>query len=261
MLVGCAVLTDLSGLSEGEPSGGVEGGTEAATDAPSEAGDGGAPADASGCARYTDASFCVDFEGPSPIAEGTWSELGDVDRQQPKRTITLTQQDPISPPNAVVFDLAGGGSDCEYVRLIKRFTGDWATMTTRFEQRAENEGIFLTQEFRVSAKLSFSLLVALGGDRLVRLFVQKNENFVVTEVAGVDVLAETRVVGRWASIAIEYRALPTRSANLVIDGVVKSSVALPPELVGRDPEVAIGPHCAGGPSRVTVDDVAVFLGR
>lgn len=265
LLGGCSVLTDLSGFSE--PPSGSDGqaladaradgnvGPELESGADEAGIDGGAAA--SGCGLVPGAAFCVDFEGPSPLSLSTWSEIADLTRM-PARSITLTQQAPVSAPNAVLFDLAGGGTGCEYSRLEKRFPGTYATFTARYNVRSDTEGILFAESFTVNASLSFTLIVVLGAPLQVRIFGQKNVNNTITEVAAADLIIDSPYAGRWLPISVEYTSQPAKTATLAI-GTKKVSFALPPEFVARDGVVGFGPYCADVAMRAALDDIAVLV--
>jgi len=249
-LVGCTLTTDLAGLA-GPPL--AEGdAAPPTTDAATEAGpktDAGA--DATGCARYPGAAFCVDFEQPSSLSAGTWTES---DESSTNGTLGLTQANVVSPRNAALFDLTRVGP-CHYLQNTKGLPGAFSAETTRLDLRIETEGIFNTISFPVAPKLSFSLILIFGTNREVRFFLQKNADGVFTAPAGMDDRLDVDPLGRWLPVSLTA-ASSSRTATATI-GTKTIVLALPDDFVLKDPVSTIGPYCSSKPQRATVDDVAI----
>ena len=265
-IAGCSLLTDLSGLSTGGAlaDGGASGD---ALPSPSDGGrgeaggnsggDGGVPG-ASGCARYPSATFCVDFDGTNPLAPPTWTESDALD-PTPAGTISLTAAAPLSAPNAARFELLASGDKCRYLRLVKKLPGTFGGIVSRFDLRAQDPGVLFATNVTVNPNLNFTLLIALGIDRLVHLFAQQNLNGTMTEIGGDNVDVDVPWAGRWIDLTLEYKSQPTKSVSVTVDGARPLVVALPASFVATDPEVMIGPFCAGDLTRATFDDFATWV--
>ncbi len=265
-LAGCSLLTDLAGLSSGGPPNDGR-----ATDAPrSEGGvtleastggeggaDGGVLADASGCARYPGATFCVDFDHPNDLATPPWT-LNDALELPAPGTIALTSTGPISAPSAARFDLADLAPDCQYLRLGKQVDGTFTKLTAHVAMRSENDGVYFTMHSDAAANLSFSILVAMGISTSVRLFVQQRLNGTLTEIGNDDALFASSWVGQWLDLTLEYTDSPTKSVSLTVPGLRKLTVGLPSTFVALNPDVGIGPYCYAKAAAATFDDFAIF---
>ena len=262
-IAGCSLLTDLSGLSSGGPltDGGAagdvatgEGGLgEAGPDA---GGEGGGPG-ASGCARYPGATFCADFDGTNALSPQTWTENDALD-PTPSGTISLTTAAPISAPNAARFELVASGSNCRYLRLVKKLPGTFGAIVSRFDLRAEDPGVLFALDVTAGPNLTFTILLALGVDKLMRLFAQQNLNGNMTEIGGENVDLDVPWAGRWLDLTLAYKSQPTKSVSLTIPGARTLVVALPASFVATDPRMMIGPFCTGTLTRATFDDVAIW---
>ena len=266
-IAGCSLLTDLSSLSSGGPltDGGAtddgptsattgDGGGEAGADS---GGDGSVPG-ASGCARYPSATFCVDFDGTNPLTPPTWTE-SDVQDPTPAGTISLTTAAPISAPNAARFELVTSVTKCRYLRLVKKLPGTFSGVVSRFDMRAEDPGVLFSLSVTVTPNLNYTILIALGVDKLVHLFAQQNVNGSITEIGGDNVDLDVAWVGRWINLALEYKSQPTKSVSLTVPGGRTLVVPLPATFVAIDPQVSIGPFCTGDLTRVTFDDFATWV--
>ncbi len=268
-IAGCSLLTDLSSLSSGDPltDGGAVGdvgtGTGMGTGegglgeaGPDATGDGGVP-EASGCARYPGATFCADFDGTNVFAPPTWTENDALD-PTPAGTISLTTTAPISAPNAARFELGKSVSTCRYLRLVKNLPGTFGGIVSRFDLRAEDPGVLFAMDVTVSPNLSFTILIALGVDKLINLFVQQHLNGNLTEVGGANVDLNVPWADRWIDLRLEYRSQPTKSVSLMVPGARTLVVALPATFVATDPRLMIGPFCTDMVMRATFDDVATW---
>ena len=144
------MLTDLSGLSGGPDDGGVASADGAPGGDGGDGGDGGVQddavaRDASGCGRYPDAAFCVDFDKTGDLSPSTWST---IETTSSSRTIALTTTAPLSPPNAVVLDLQDAvAGQCKYLRLRKQFTGGATRTSVHFAVRASTAAVPMTIDF------------------------------------------------------------------------------------------------------------------
>ena len=267
LLAGCSLLTDFGSLSSGGPlgdggtidapaSGGGEAGGTGGADGGGK-GDGGSP-DGSGCARYPGATFCVDFDGTDPLAVPMWTE-NDALKPTPAGTIALTTSAPFSPPNAARFELATSTNNCRYLRLVKKLPGTFGSVVTRFDMRAEDASVFFSLGVTVSATLSYTILIALGVDKLVHLFAQQNLNGNITEIGGDNVDLDMPWPGRWIALTLEYKSLPTKSVSLTVPGGRTQVVSLPESFVAIDPQITIGPFCTGTLTRATFDDFATWV--
>lgn len=264
-IAGCSLLTDLSSLSSGGPltDGGAVGDVATGTGegglgeaGPDAGGEGGAPG-ASGCARYPGATFCADFDGTNALAPPTWTENDALD-PTPSGTISLTTTAPISAPNAARFELVKSMSTCRYLRLVKNLPGTFGGIVSRFDLRAEDPGVLFAMDVTVSPNLSFTILIALGVDKLIHLFAQQNLNGNIAEVGGENVDLDVPWAGRWIDLKLEYRSQPTKSVSLTVPGARTLVVALPATFVATDPRVMIGPFCTGTLTRATFDDVVTW---
>ena len=264
-IAGCSLLTDLTSLSSGGPladGGGT--GDEAGKDSGgrAEAGDAGtgdgAIADAGGCGRYPDATFCVDFDQPNPFATSLWTENDALD-PSPAGTIILTTSNPISAPNAASFQLAASTDNCRYDRLVKKVPGLFGSISTRFAVRAEDASVYFSLGVTVDANLRFTILIALGGDKLVNLFAQRGDSAGVTGIGGDTANLDLPWAGRWLSMSLAYQAQPTKGVSLMVPGARTLFVSLPAAFVGGDPQLTIGPYCSGTLTRATFDDFAFWL--
>lgn len=249
-LAGCTVTTDLAGLvgpplAEGDAAPPV-------TDAAPEAGPTtDASADVTGCARYPGAAFCVDFEQPSSLSAGLWTES---DEKSTNGTLGLTQTNVVSPRNAALFDLTKVGA-CSYLQNTKGMPGTFSAVTTRLDLRIETEGIFNTVSFSVSPKLSFTLILAFGSNRSVRLFLQKNDEGTLTESAGKDDTLDVDPLGRWLPVSMNASSSTgTATATIATKTIV---LPLPGDFVLKDPFSTVGPYCSSKPQRATIDDVVI----
>jgi hypothetical protein len=271
LLTGCSLLTDLGSLTSGGPladggktdgpgnGGGDGGGGNGGGDGGSDGGgtgDAGSP-DATGCARYPGATFCVDFDGTDPLAVPAWTG-NDALQPSPAGTITLTTSAPISAPNAARFELAASANKCRYLRLVKQLPGTFGGIVTRFDMRAEDSSVFFSLGVTISATLSYTLLVALGVDKLVHLFAQQNLNGNITEIGADSVNLDMPWPGRWIDLTLEYKSMPEKSVSLTVPGGRTQVVSLPPSFVAIDPEISIGPFCNGTLTRATFDDFATW---
>jgi hypothetical protein len=268
-IAGCSLLTDLSGLSSSTPradgsatgdgAGKDSGGL--GEDGPDGSGgdgstEGGAP-DASGCARYPGTTFCVDFDQPSPLTTPPWTENDALDTN-PGGTIALTTSAPISAPNAARFMLAASTDNCSYLRLVKKFPGSFGGIVTRFDMRAEDSAVYYSLGVTINPSLRFTILVSLGIDKLVHLFVQRGDS-TITEIGSDSVDLDLPWPGRWISLTLEYKSQPTKGVTLTIPGARPLFVSLPADFVASDPQLTIGPFCEGNLTRATFDDVAAWL--
>lgn len=111
----------------------------------------------------------------------------------------------------------------------------------------------------MSPSLSFGILIALGGDRLVRLFTQQNLSNTITNLGGDNVDVAQPWPGRWLDLSLEYKSGTTKTVSLTVPGARTLVVTLPDSFVATDPQVAIGPFCEGDLTRVTFDDFATWL--
>ena len=259
LVAGCSLFTDFGGLSGGPSvdAGTTDGSRAVAGDgAALDAADGGTTADASGCARFPDASFCVDFDRPAALTTGTWSEIEPTTPAD--RTIDLTTLAPVSPPNAAAIQLRNASAgDCKYLRLIRRFSGALTRTSVRFAVRAETSGVVVSTTFGVRAGLSFDVLVSFDEDRQVHLFVQRNTNNNITEEGASNVFLASRLIGRWVEMTVDYTITPN-AATVTVEGQV-ATVPLRPDLIGRDPEASFGAFCAATPTQFAYDDVAITV--
>ena len=252
LIASCSLFTDLGGLSNGYADSGT-GETGA------DGGDAGIVVDAAGCARFADASFCADFEGPSPTAAPPWTG-NELTGRPGGGAIALTTVDPISPPNAVRITAAGGTGGCDYLRLIKRFSGNATAVTTRYRVRAGSEDAHFALGTKASSVLSFSVIVALGRPFTVTMIVQRNDNNTVSPVAQESKNLTTEWPGRWLDVRLELTTQPSPKVALLVDDT-RIDVALPAAFSANEPDLSIGGYCFGSDVLLDFDDFATWIYR
>lgn len=251
LIASCSLFTDLGALSGG-PAGTGETGVDG--------GDAAIPmVDAAGCGRFADASFCIDFEGPSPTLAPPWTE-SEMRSGAGAGVIALTTVDPISPPNAVRISAPGVSGGCDYLRLIKRFSGNATGVTAKYRVRTASANPHFALGTKGSPGLSFSVIVALGTPRTVTMIVQRNNNSTVTSVAQESKDLTAPWPGRWLDVKVELTTLPSPKVTLFADEV-RIDVALPAEFAANDPDLSIGGYCFGSDVLFDFDDFATWVTR
>jgi len=217
-------------------------------------------ADASGCGRFADATFCVDFEGPSPTTVPTWtkSELATTDVAG--AAIALTTVDPVSPPNALRITASGVSGSCHYLRLIKRFSGTATAVTTRYRVRARSESVHFALATQASPGHSFSAIVVLGTPVSVGLLVQRNDNDTVVNVAQKNTNLTTAWTDRWLDVRLEVTTQPSRKATLFVEEA-RIDIALPADFAANEPDLSIGGYCFDSDLGLDYDDFATWIFR
>lgn len=98
----CALFPDLSALGSGPDAGSMRDATSDAPDA----------TPVFGCKAMADASFCEDFDDPSPFALTTWS-TSDLDSSV--GSISIDNASTVSPPNAASFVVPSSAPGCSYL--------------------------------------------------------------------------------------------------------------------------------------------------
>jgi hypothetical protein len=261
-IASCTLTTDLGGLSGGVPDALQP---DVASEGASPEGspfDGGGVADAtpSGCARVPDATFCVDFDHPNPLATTLWTT---VDLTTATGTTTLVTNPVASPPNAARFEVSTVQTPCSFQQLGRTFNGGFSSVTARLSVRPEDEGKFLAVFASTNPALNYRVLVSLqpnaGMGGFLSALVQKAQSGVFSEVANVTINLDTNPVGTYHDVTVELRVNgATKSIAVTVDGKSMGASA-PADLSIDNPRIEVGPYCVTRPSRMTIDDVAVTV--
>lgn len=241
----CALFPDLSGLAKG-PDATAEAGTtpDATSDAPD-------AAPLLGCKAMMDASFCEDFDDPSPFAPTIWST---VDLDSSVGTISLDDTSATSPPNAASFVVPSSAPGCSYLRLTRRFLGTFAAVKVHAAIRMATIGNAFN--FTVGSATNFTLLTQFD-DNSATVRLQKYDGVTLSDSVFVILPLDTTPIARWLALDMSYVG-STHQLTVTLGNSTKSRT-LPTEFEAIDPGIGIGPYCSGGATSMTVDDVSVYL--
>ena len=216
-----------------------------------------------GCALYSDASFCHDFDDAktalSPYVLSSFIPDGSTG------TISLVTDGAVSAPNAGRFVVTGAPSNgCADVLLTKSLPGQFGTLTARVSVRAETEGIAFSvvasqQEFQPRSYRVLLTIRRTATDANVEVLVQQYEsgNF-TTFYQGIFALQDDPFT-RSLDLTVAMATAPTPS--ILVRAWDRSLVVpAPADLVINDPDVEIGPYCQPAGVTFTYDDLAIWTG-
>ena len=230
---------------------------DAGAEASVEAGDAGRPiADGGGspgCARFSDASFCVDFEQPDPLAATVWTAPRTT---TDGGTIAVTTARSVSPSHAASFVMLDGGPACNFLVLERNFTGDFQNVRARASTSVETSGWFFVVSSHPSNVISYVLLVSIG-EQSIDLIVQENSDGGPYTKGQASLPFDTTPLGIFQDVMVEIDTA-SHIARLTV-GARSADATLPPEYTTKDPRLTLGPFCHNTGQRVLVDDVAVWV--
>lgn len=263
---GCSIVIGTSGLSGGGNDA-ASGDAAATGDATSPGADGSQGADAAigdagarGCALYTDATFCQDFDDPATaLSASTWSS---TDTTKPGGTITLVAPGSVSTPNAARIELVDASSGCAYQQLSKEFPGARSSLTARFSVRPESTGFIVAIVAAPSELPGATYRLLLGFEKagtpgVLHAFVQQHQGGTFSDYAFDSLPFGSDPLGRSFEVSVEIKAAP--DAKIVVrEGGRTSMLNAPPSLAINDARIDLGPYCSDHAAAVSFDDVAVW---
>ncbi len=225
------------------------GGTEASAEA-GPIGDGGA----AGCARFADATFCVDFEQPDPLSGMVWSApRTTIDAG----TIDVTTERSVSPSHAASFVMRDGGPACDSLVLERRFAGDYQKFRARASASLETGGFFFIVSSHPNASIGYVLLVSMGELSVDMLVQQNGPDGGPYTIDHATVPFDTTPFGIFQDVEVEVD-VGTQRARLTV-GSKSKETSLPPGYITRDPRLTLGPFCHNTGQRLFIDDVAAWV--
>jgi hypothetical protein len=228
----------------------------------SAAGEGSVEADAAmvdggtgqGCARFADASFCVDFEQPDPLSPMVWTApRTSIDAG----AIEITTERSVSPPHAASFVMRDGGPACDFLVLERSFTGDFQALRARASASVEVGGWFFVVQSHPSPFVSYVFLVSMGEQSADMIVQQNGPDGGPTTLDIASIPFDTTPLGVFQDVVVEVDAR-THSARLTV-GTKSKSATLPAAFTAKDLRVTLGPFCHDRAQHVLVDDVAVWV--
>jgi hypothetical protein len=255
LLAGGAAWVACADFSSNDPPVDADAGA-IGTEASVEAGDaGGSISDsgALGCARFSDASFCVDFEQPDALSGMVWTaprtstEAG---------TVTVTTERSVSPTHAASFVMVNDGSSCNFLVLERNFSGDHQSFRARVSASIEVAGWFFVVSSHPIGDVAYAFLVSIG-EQAITLLVQENSDGGPYTKGQASVPFDTTPLGTFQEIMVEID-VPTHRAKLTV-GTRTAEAMLPIEYTTVDPRLTLGPFCHNGGQRVLIDDVAAWV--
>lgn len=264
-LAGCSLFTNLDDLgstpvyvrddaaSDGDAGRDVprDGATSPLDDAEADA---GPLPPAKGCARFVDAGFCMDFDGPDPLGDGNWTF---IDRDAGYGGIDLVTADAVSAPNAARFATNTPPPSCSYVSAGRRVLGTPKRITVRFSLKPITTGTFFALVTESDASPSYSLLVEMLSMTTVHAFLQKaipNDSVLVTENA-IDLPTSAGVAMNDVTIVEDGVAHVVK----LTFGPASLTLTLPNDWAPKDPLLRFGPYCTSSVRKFLFDDIAVWL--
>jgi hypothetical protein len=225
------------------------GGTEASGEA-GPIGDGGA----AGCARFADATFCVDFEEPDPLSGTVWSApRTTVDAG----TIEVTTERSVSPSHAASFVMRDGGPACDSLVLERRFAGDYPKFRARASASLETGGFFFIVSSHPSDSIRYVLLVSMRELAVDMAVEQNGPDGGSYRIDTASVPFDTTPFGIFQDVMVEID-VATQRARLTV-GSTSKEAKLPAGYTTRDPRLTLGPFCHNTGQRVLIDDVAAWV--
>lgn len=223
------------------------------------ANDGGAAPDVanpSGCATYTDASWCVDFEKPNDITTTVWTEVTSGSGS----SITLASTTSVSPTHAANILVAQGAPACSFVRLKRRFSGTLTYVRGRAAVRPSRDGVPIAWEIDLPSGVQYNILGVLYSDPKLSIKIQKYDGSTntVTLLTEKMVALDASPFDVWNEVEITAQTAPTREVTLRL-GQTQVTAALASEVPLQDPALSTGIWCEDAPLAVLVDDVAAWV--
>lgn len=211
-----------------------------------------------GCARFADATFCADFDGPEPLSRALWSEVGSDDAIG---GIAVREDDVVSVPRAARFRVATAPTTCEYMTAATRFATNPERLLARASVRATTPGTFVVVGSSVTSAenetVRYRLLVGLQGPQAGRVVLQRASK-VVTQVAAVAFALDVDAYQAWTEVELD---IDTRGASRTIAVTIAGATAtlpLPDDYALVTPTLRIGPYCTARDADVAFDDVAAW---
>jgi hypothetical protein len=202
--------------------------------------DSGAP----GCARFSDASFCVDFEQPDALSGMVWT----APRTSTERSV--------SPTHAASFVMVNDGSSCNFLLLERNFSGDHQSFRARVSASLEVAGWFFVVSSHPVGDVAYAFLVSMG-ERAINMLVQENSDGGPYTKGLASVPFDTTPLGTFQDVMVEID-VPTHRAKLTV-GTRTAEAMLPTGYTTVDPRLTLGPFCHNGGQRVFIDDVAAWV--
>ena len=220
---------------------------------PGDAGGGSSDGGTSGCARFADASFCVDFEQPDPLAATVWTApQTSIDAG----TIALTTARSVSPTHAVSFLMRDGGPPCDSLVLERSFSGAYRNVRARASASVEASGYFFVLSSHPDNNISYVLLVVMR-EASIDLDVEENSDGGPYTKGRASIPFDTTPFGTFQDVMVEIDTA-SHTARLTV-GARSEVATLPPEYTTKNPRLTLGPFCHNTDQRVLIDDVAAWV--
>ncbi len=258
-MTACSLFADFGGLSKEEVVVYAEAGAPTDLDAdPVPTRDGGGSTDAAtddaaknGCAAL-DASFCVDFEGPSPLTRPTWS---DSDLGKDSGTLEVATDFATSPPGSALVRVPGATTgSCSFHGMRKWVSGTFQRLRVSFDLRTDAS----TTPLAINATSTkparrYQIVVGAGGG-----FWGQTQRIEGDTIAQLDYQDDPATeTNAWIRVVVEWN---DATKKITVAAAQQTLVfSLPADSALIDPFAAFGAWCIDRPVNMHLDDIAIWL--